>query len=425
MTFPHHRPAIWWRIAARNLGRNPRRTAVSVSALALGFAAAVVMVAVSDGMTAEMIDNGTQVLSGQVQVHARGYLPERNSYTTIGGADGTDLDSLLRAVAAVPGVTGAAPRVYGGGLVSAGTRTIAAQLTGMDPARERGVSRVLQAIVAGSAPAPGSHTLALGDESARKLGVRPGDTVVVVAPAADGSLGNDLYEVSGVFHTGLAPLDASVAVLPLAAMQSLLALAPGRVHEVAVTVRDPWSAPAVARALAADPALGRLDVAVEPWTTFRPELAQYARLAQAWNGILIAIVFLMAIFGVTNTLLMSTFERRREFAVEGALGAGRGAIARTVVYEGLMLGAVSLAAGGALAAGVVVWWHAAPLDLSRFMGNFTVSGALVRPVLRAVPSWQAPLEAAVALLVTSLLAALYPAFRATRIPPADALAGRE
>lgn len=419
------RPAIWWRIAVRNLGRNPRRTAVSVSALALGFAAAVVMVAVSDGMTAEMIDNGTQVLSGQVQLHARDYLPERNSYATIGGARGTSLDSLLEALGAVPGVAGAAPRVYGGGLVSAGPHTIAALLAGMDPVREHGVSRVLRAMVAGRPPAPGSRAIALGAESARKLGVRPGDTVVVVAPAADGSLGNDLYVVSGVFQTGLAQLDAGLAVLPLPALQELLALAPDRVHEVAVTVRDPWAAPAVARAIAADSRVARLDVAVEPWTAFRPELAQYARLAQAWNGVLIGIVFLMAIFGVTNTLLMSTFERRREFAVEGALGAGRGAIARTVVYEGLVLGAVSLAAGAVIAAAVVYWWHAAPPDLSRFVGNFTVSGALVRPVLRAEPSWQAPLQAAAALLVTSLLAALYPAFRATRVPPADALAGRE
>jgi len=73
----------------------------------------------------------------------------------------------------------------------------------------------------------------------------------------------------------------------------------------------------------------------------------------------------------------------------------------------------------------VYWWHAAPPDLSHFVGGFTVSGALVRPVLRAEPSWRAPLQAATALLVTSLLAALYPAFRATRIPPADALAGRQ
>lgn len=419
------RSDVWWRIAVRNLGRNPRRTALSVAALAFGFAAAVVMVAVSDGMTADMIDNGTAILSGQLQLHARDYLPARDTYTTVGGTTGADLDALLRRVSAVPGVTGVAPRVYGGGLVSAGDRTIAAELVGMDPARERSVSRVLQAIVAGRAPAPGSRSIALGEESARKLGVAPGDTVVVVAPAADGSLGNDLYVVSGVFRTGLAPLDAGFAILPLPALQSLLALAPTRVHELAVSVQDPWAAPGVARLLADDPALAPLRVAVEPWTDFQPELAQYARLSRAWNGVLIGFVFVIALFGVTNTLLMSTFERRREFAVEGALGATRAAIARTVVYEGLLLGVVSLAVGGAAAAAVGYWWSVAPLDLSRVVGAFTLSGALVRPVLRTVLSWQVPLEAAAALLFTSLVAALYPAFRATRIPPADALAGRE
>ncbi len=247
----------------------------------------------------------------------------------------------------------------------------------------------------------------------------------MVAPAADGSLGNDLYVVSGVFHTGLADLDAGVAVMPLGALQALLVLPPGRVHEIAASVRRPWDATAIAHAVAATPAVARAGLAVESWTQFRPELASYAALARGSNGLLIGIVFLMAIFGVTNTLLMSTFERRREFAVEQALGVTDGAVARTVVYEGLVLGLCSLLAGALLAAPILYWWHAAPPDLSRLVGNFTVSGALVRPVLRAEPSWGVPLQAAAALLVTSMLAALYPAFRATRIPPADALGGRE
>jgi putative ABC transport system permease protein len=416
---------LWWRLALRNLGRNPKRTVLAAGALAFGFAAAVVMVALSNGITADLVTNGTRSLAGMIQIHARDYLPARHTWATIGGDSGVDLARVLAAVDSEPGVTAAAPRVYGGGLLSAGEHTVAGLLLGVDPVREPRVSALLDAIVSGHAPRAGTHDVALGDETARRLHVTVGDTIVVVAPAADGSLGNDLYEVSGIYHTGLADLDAGMAVMPIDALQTLLALAPGRVHEIAVVVRDPWAAPALADSIAARPALARLGVAVEPWTKFRPELASYAAIAKGENGFFIAIVFLMAIFGVTNTLLMSTFERRREFAVEQALGVDARTLARTVVYEGIVLGVVSLLAGAAVAMPVVFWWNASPLDLSRFVGNMTMSGALFRPVFRTQPTWGAPIAAGVSLLVTSLLAALYPAWRAARVPPADALGGRE
>jgi putative ABC transport system permease protein len=416
---------LWWRIAIRNLGRNPKRTVLAAAALAFGFFAAVLMIAVSDGMTAELIDNATGTLAGQVQIHAHGYLPARHPWDTIGGDSGIDLAATLRSLTTAADITGAAPRVYGGGLVSVGDHTEAAMLLGVDPARERGVSRLLESLTAGRAPRAHAREVVLGSETARRLRARSGDTLVIVAPAADGSLGNDLFIITGVFHTGLADLDAGMAVLPLDALQNLLALAPGRVHEIALGVRDPVAAPGIAAALAGRPGVRALRVDVDPWTVFSPEIASFADLMRSSNALLVAIVFLMAIFGVSNTLLMSTFERRREFAVEGALGVPRAAIARTVVYEGAVLGLLSLVAGAALVAPILWWWHVAPLDISRFVGGFTVSGALVRPQLRTELSFGEPAVTAVALLVTSLLASVWPAWRATRQAPADILGGRE
>jgi len=422
---------LWWRLAVRNLRRNSKRTALASSALAFGFAAAVVMVALSDGMNAELVDNGTRSLTGQVQIHARDYLPARHSYATIGAGRGdvgnndVPLERLLQAIDSASGVSGATLRVYGGGLLSAGEHTVAAQLLGVDPSRERAVSNFLSTMVQGHVPPTGSRDVALGEETVRRLHVAVGDTIVIVAQSADGSLGNDLYVVGGIYHTGLDALDAGMAVLPLDALQALLVLAPDRVHEIAVAIRNPRQAADIARVLATSPLLSSLQVVVEPWNTLRPELASYAALAESTNGFFIAIVFLMTIFGVTNTLLMSTFERRREFAMVQALGVDGRKLARTIVYEGVVLGMLSLAAGALMAAPILYWWHRSPLDLSRFVGDITMSGALMHPVFRADPSWSPSLIAAFALLITSILAALYPAWRATRVPPADALAGRE
>jgi ABC-type lipoprotein release transport system permease subunit len=416
--------AVWWRIAWRNLWRNRRRTLITAGALAFGFLAAVVLVALAQGMIGQMVENGTGLVTGQVQVHAREWEPERSLYATIGRAEGTDVEALVAAVAAAPGVTGAAPRVYGGGLVSAGRRTSAGIVMGVDPALEPRVSRLLGEIERGRAPRAGVDEVAIGSEMARRLEVDPGAEVVLVAPAADGSLGNDLFLVSGVFHTGLTELDAAWVLAPIDRLQALLVLDSGRVHEVAAAIERPWDAPVIARDVAGALSAGGLAADVRPWTTFRPELADYARLAQSFYGVIVAIVFVMAIFGVANTMLMATFERRHEFAVVRALGSPPSGVAVTVVLEGLILGVLSLAAGAAVTFALLAWWLRSPLDLSALVGDFTAAGALVEPVLEVEVSALGPVASAIALLLTALLAAVYPAWRAARVPPADALSGR-
>jgi ABC-type lipoprotein release transport system permease subunit len=123
-------------------------------------------------------------------------------------------------------------------------------------------------------------------------------------------------------------------------------------------------------------------------------------------------------------MLMATFERRREFAVVRALGTPPSGVAVTVVYEGLILGILSLAAGAVVTFALLAWWLRSPLDLSALVGDFTASGALIEPVLEVEVSALGPALSAIALLLTALVAAVYPAWRAARVPPADALSGR-
>jgi ABC-type lipoprotein release transport system permease subunit len=107
-----------------------------------------------------------------------------------------------------------------------------------------------------------------------------------------------------------------------------------------------------------------------------------------------------------------------------ALGTPSRNVALTVVLEGLTLGIVSLAVGALVAFPLMVWWHNSPPDLGSIFGDFTMAGSLVRPILRVDYSTDGPVLSAIALLLTGVLAAAYPALRAVRIPPADALSGR-
>lgn len=417
------RAGPWWRIGWRNLGRNRRRTLITMGGLAFGYLAVVLLVAWMEGLTAEMIDSATRTLSGQLQIHSQEYRPERKIYDTIGNRDGADVEALIRQVAADPVVTAAAPRVYAGGLVSSGAATTAGLLLGIDSELEPQVSNILNAVVDGRPPRFGSNDIVLGVEMARQLAVGIGDEVILVVPAADGSMGNDLYTVAGIFHSGLAELDATYAMMPLASLQSLMALEPNRVHEIAASISDPWLAPAAADRIAAQLAVDELGIEVEPWTRLRPEMLDYAQLAQAWNGVIIFIVFAIAIFGVANTMLMATYERRREIAVMLALGTTPFAVVRSVLAEALCLGAISIGIGVALTLPLMLWFYHAPPDLSWLYGDFTMLGALIKPVLRVEWNPAMWIWSGVALLMTTVAAALYPAARAARIPPADTLSG--
>jgi ABC-type lipoprotein release transport system permease subunit len=415
----------WWRIGWRNLGRNRRRTVLTAVGLAVGYTSVVVIAGLTDGLTSEMVGTATGVITGQVQIHAPDYLPDRSVYETIGGDAGVDVPALLDSASADPAVTGATPRVYGGGLISSGAATVGAVLVGVDPARESTVGRLPSAVREGRFPAPGERAILVGRGMATQLGVGLGSELVLVAPAADGSLGNDLFTVSGIFESGMQDLDQGYALLPLDVLQQLLALPPGRIHEVALRVSDPWLAPAVADRVAARlEAAGAAPLLVQPWTVLRPELVDYAQLAKSSLWIVLVVIFAMAIFGVANTLLMATFERRFEFALLLALGAAPKGIVRAILTEAVALGVVSIVLGVGASVPLILWLHHAPLDLSRFVGGFTMAGALVRPLLRADYPTSMFFSAGATLLATTLLASLYPAFRATRIPPADTLQGR-
>jgi len=236
-------------------------------------------------------------------------------------------------------------------------------------------------------------------------------------------MGNDIFQVAGTFRTGLAELDTTFVVLPLEDLQLLVALTPGRIHEVSVATADPGIADDTSERLAAALAMAGLDVDVASWTALRPEMVEYVALADSFYFVIFIVVFAIAMFGVANTMLMATYERRREFAVMLALGTTPVKVVLIVIYEAVAMGVLSLAIGSVVTFPLMIWWHTAPPDMSWLYGELSAFGTLMRPTLRVEYNFLVWFQAAVALLATAVLAALYPAWRASQAPPADTLSG--
>ena len=413
----------WSRIGWRNVGRHPKRTILTALGLAVGYGAVVFMIGWANGLIAEMVENATGLMSGQIEVHDSEYRPERSIYDTLGGRDGVDFAALMDRIAEDERTVGVAPRVFAAGLVSSGEATTAGQLMGIDPARETSVTRFLEGLTEGRLPEPGRNEMAIGSEMARQLEVGIGGELVVVAPGADGSMGNDLYTVSGIYTTGLVELDATNAVLPLTDLQALVVLEPSRIHEIVVATTDPFLADEMAASVAASLGADDLGMEVVSWSELNPTILEFSVLMDSFYLVIYVFVFGIAIFGVANTMLMATYERRREIAVMLAMGAVPGAIVKSILYEAAVMGLLSLVIGVAISLPPMLWWYAAPADLSWLYGDMTLQGVLLRPVMRVTLEPASWVGAAVALFATALLAALYPAWRASRVPPADTLSG--
>ena len=235
-------------------------------------------------------------------------------------------------------------------------------------------------------------------------------------------MANDLFTLVGIFRTGLVELDASFAVMPLGDLQTLVVLPPGRIHEIAVATVDPWIAETTAARLG-DILPSDRAIEVVPWTTLNPAMVDYVALGESMYFIIIIIVFAIAIFGVANTMVMATYERRREFAVMLALGATPRSVRAVVLHEAVALGVLSLILGAVMTFPLMVWFHTAPPDMSWAIGDVTLMGALLSPSLRVEYDVSFWIVTAISLFATALLASLVPAWRAARVPPADILSG--
>ncbi len=409
------------RLAWRNLWRNPRRTLIAMTAIGLGYAMLLFVACLMAGLRQQMIESGTGLLLSDIEVQAPDYYPDRPIQLTLGGRTGTDVSALVSVIAADPRVQAASPRVYAYGLVSATHQSAGAQLLGVVPDLEQKITVLQTRMVKGSYLIRGAPKgIVLGDKLATAIGADVGSEIVLLTPAADGSTGNDLYTVAGMFHTGLDAMDRSLVLMPLASLQELLRLPPGRIHEVGIKLHDIATATTAAAALQVQ--LSKIiPVRVRPWQELAPELADYVQFNRRVTFILFFIFFLSAAMGIVSTMLMAIIERTRELGLLMSLGMLPAQVVGLILAEGASLAGVSLVLGGLLGAPLLWYLQVHGLNLGGKGDVVSLAGIVVGPLWYGRQDFTAYTQAAVGLAVTAVASALYPALRAARFRPAEAL----
>ena len=408
-------PGLVLRLAWRNVWRNPRRTGLTVAATVFAVLLVVTFVAMGAGVHGKMIEDSVRLSSGHVTLSGKGYLENRSLEEFL------HFDpELARTLDATPGIEGWAPRVIGFGLLSNGPDTKGVAVLGVDPAREASVTtlpeRVSEGRFVGKA---GAKEIVLGGRLARALDAKLGDQLLLYSVAYDLEMAYDLFTVVGTVKLPDPNMDRSLAIVNIKDAQAFYVYG-DRISEVAILADDSDDTGLVMANLAGEGIPGN-GITVHPWTEVMPEIVQFIFIDDAGMYIMLLILVVVVAFGILNTLLMSVLERKREFGVALALGLRPSAIFGLVYVESMALASVGLVIGLGIAIPLVLWFvgHPIPLESEAMRGAVELLG--IEPQVVWKLKITNPIGSTLTILGVAALAALYPAFKASRARPVDAL----
>ncbi len=403
-------------LAWRNLGRNRRRSALTMAAAMFASALTLFTLAIAKGSHERWIENTVRVYPGHYEVSLAGYREHR----TLDYGMTLDADSR-RELDELPLVEGWAPRLESWALAMPdreGSRGRPAWLIGVDLNRESGLTKLGSSLKDARGLAAQERGLVLGEVLARNLGVATGDTMILIAPDYYGSQSADRFPVVGTMEVGVGDFDGYAALIDLQTLQEFLEVGQAVSH-VAFFVADSEAiAPLGPQLLAMFP---DTNYEVVSWEQLIPGVIQMMLLDDIGAWLSLAVIILVVGFGLLNTVLMSVFERVHEFGVLRALGLKPRGVFGLVMIESLQLSLLGIALGFAVAVPLLLWLTEHPLpiatgDLAQMAEVFEID-AVMEVSLTARQLIGTPLL----LMVVALLAALPPAVRAARGRPVDAL----
>jgi ABC-type lipoprotein release transport system permease subunit len=396
------------RLAWRNLWRHKRRTLVMLFALLLGVWSMIAMAALVRGSMEQHIRKEILNLTGHVQIHAPAYRDDpavEHRFTVT-----PTLTATLRQAP----ITAASARVRVPAVISSEYESAGVMLVGIDPLRERGLSFIDSAVQQGrnleSASDPG---LVLGRKLAERLETKVGRRVVLMSQDVNNQIGDRGFRVVGIFDADPQAMETGYVFVGLNVAQQMLGMGDA-VSEVAVMTDDRNHLNALVEHLSV--AAPGLDVA--PWTVVQPLLVLMEKVNNVVLLVWFAVVFAAMAFGLINTLLMAVFERTREFGLFQALGMPPRFILGQVLVESLILLVLALVLGN-VAAWTSVISLKGGIDLSMFAEGLQLVG--ISPVIFPTLASGDVLIANVVVIVLGVLASLYPAWRASRYVPVEAL----
>jgi lipoprotein-releasing system permease protein len=383
----------------------------SLLGIALGVATLIIVMSVMNGFRADLM----------------GRILGLNGHLSVLPVEGTlhDFDAIAARIRVVPGVVSAAPLVEGQVLLSNGRLSSGGIVRGMRAADLQKLAEVSGHIVAGSLDGfHGNDAIAIGSTLAQSMGLGVGGQLTLISPNGAATAFGTIprvksYQVVAIFNVGVSVYDNGTVFLPLSAAQVFFQM-PDAVSQIQVMVRDPDRVSIVNRAIRA--ALAGQPVRVFDWTQSNNSFFTAIMVERNVMFLILTLIIVVAAFNVISSLIMMVKDKTGDIAVLRTIGAGRGAVMRIFLMCGASVGVIGTLAGCVL--GLVFTLN---IDTIQNWVTEATGVNVFNPevyYLTHLPAridWGEVVQVVVMALVLSLLATLYPSWRAARTDPVEAL----
>jgi len=399
-----------FKIAWRNIWRNRTRSLVVISAVAIGLFAGMFMMAFFQGAINQEIESMVETQLSHIQFHNPAFIDDKEVNDTI--TNGRAIVDRLKQDRDVKAVSG---RLITTGMISSTSTASGVEIHGVVLEDERAVSNISADIIAGAYfNNLKKNEIVIGDKLAEKLGVKLHNKIVLTFQSKTGDLTAGSFRIAGIFRSRNSSFDQMTVFTRFNDLAAILGTT-GEMHEIAVVLKDGQRTNAVAAVLKKQyPSL-----LVQTWLELSPQMALLSGIMDQMMYIIIGIILLALMFGIINTMLMAVLERQREFGMLMAIGMNKPRVFFMIVLESVMLTCAGIPAGILFTMLTVGSLAKHGIDLSSFSQALSQYGFsnIIYPVLKQ--SMFVPITLMTAL--TAILSAIYPALKALRFKPAEAI----
>jgi len=400
-----------WSVSWRNVWRNKTRSMVIITAIALGVFAGVYTIAFMFGWVNQRVNAVINTEISHIQIHQPEYIETNDVHDYI-----PDINQLQSSIEKKPEVDAVSLRILSTCMISSAETGSGVQLVGINPENEQQVTNLHEKLIEGNYfEETKKNQLVIGKKLADKLKVKLRSKVVVTLTEMDGTLTGGAFRITGIYQTANSEYDERKAFVRASDLKNLIKIDENAGHELAILLNENNMEQKIADQLKAE----FPNLEVMSWLEIMPDMKMMNESMNLMMYIFVVIILLALGFGIVNTMLMVILERIKEIGMLMAIGMNKVRVFSMIVLETIYLSLTGGVIGIALAVVLTAITGKTGLDLSLWAEGLNSLGfdAVIYPEI----GFDAVIVVTFLVILTGVIAAIYPARKAIKLKPADAL----